>query len=194
MAESVLDHLQVGAAGEEPGGVRVAQVVGAPGTSVPPASECGAPDLQPEPVAGNVAVGVHRPWPARGGLARRHGAEPGRWRRRPWRCGTGTCPALYPLMRAVPVPAPSRVGLGEPEVGEVGHARSGWRGSPAAAWAKISVIRAQACARSGMWAADFAASCVLSLRRRYSLSLGYSLTRNRPPSGGTSGQPGRPCG
>jgi hypothetical protein len=59
------------------------------------------------------------------------------------------------------------------------------RGSAAGGAWKISSSRLQPC--STTWILSLAVIWVLSLSRRYSRSFGYSLTRNRPPSGWNRG-------
>ncbi|GAA5087188.1 hypothetical protein GCM10023259_100780 [Thermocatellispora tengchongensis] len=58
LAQAFLDDLKVGAVGEEPGGVGVAQAVHADVDVEAGGGEGGEPDLLSEPVAGDVAVGV----------------------------------------------------------------------------------------------------------------------------------------
>ena len=55
--EAFFDGLEVGAAGEEPGGVGVAEVVGADADADAGGVEGGFPDLVAEPGAGDVPVG-----------------------------------------------------------------------------------------------------------------------------------------
>ena len=57
VSEAFFDGLQVGAAGEEPGGVGVAQVVGADADADAGGVEGGFPDVVAEPGAGDVTVG-----------------------------------------------------------------------------------------------------------------------------------------
>src|SRR3954468_4342800 len=58
VAEAFFDGLDVGAAGEEPGGVGVSEVVEADRTGEVRGGGGGGPDVVAEPVAGEVPVGV----------------------------------------------------------------------------------------------------------------------------------------
>ena len=60
VAEAFFDDLDVGAAGEQPGGVGVAQVVDADVEVEAGGGECGLPDVLGEPAAGDMSVGVDR--------------------------------------------------------------------------------------------------------------------------------------
>ena len=70
VAEAFFDGLDVGSAGEQPGGVGVAEVVEADGEGQLGGGGGGGPDVVAEPAAGDVSVGVHDAGAARVVLAR----------------------------------------------------------------------------------------------------------------------------
>src|SRR5215472_13926645 len=90
----------------------VAQVVGAYGERNPRSLKCRLPDLQPEPVAGDVAVSVDHPWLTRGVLARGAALRPVD-RGGVLAIGTPALASVVPAHRRVPILAPGRVGFGE---------------------------------------------------------------------------------
>jgi hypothetical protein len=73
VAHPLLDHLQVCAAGEQPWGVRVTEIVGAHTLFDTGGLKCGEPNGPTEPVAGHVAVRVSQPRVP--GLILAHGAS-----------------------------------------------------------------------------------------------------------------------
>src|SRR6516164_3652180 len=102
VAEALLDHLQVGATGQEPGLVRVAQVMH-PQPSEPGRFTRRVPHLTAEPVGRDVPVGFPGPWRAGTVLAARTPGGPV--------AGVSTAAVLAPAPRgvvgregAVPVP------------------------------------------------------------------------------------------
>src|SRR5215471_8164443 len=86
----------------------------------------------------------------------------------------------FPHLQPEPVPRDVAVGVHSP-----GPARGVLaRGAAGESCGAIAKTRSSGLRFAPlMCAAILAVSCVLSLRRRYSLSLGYSLTRNRSPLG-----------
>jgi hypothetical protein len=97
------------------------------------------------------------------------------------RCWHRHLPALYPLMVPCRYWRPAALGVVKPKLARSGTARSRAAGESCCGMGK----RRSPGPRLPLWMCvlSLPASCVLSLRRRYSLSLGYSLTRNLPPVG-----------
>ena len=160
--------------------MRVAQIVRACREGDPGSFECGAA----RPSAGTSRAGCDRRCPPSGvcgeSPSRPPGAAPGRWRRRPCSRCSGTCPRCSRSSCRAGTGIPAEFGLVKPRAARSGTARSRVAGESCGGIAKIRSSGPRPA--SVMWVPIFATSWVLSLRRRYSLSLGYSLTRNRSPS------------
>ena len=170
--ESLLDDLEVGAAGEQPRGMRMPKIMDADmGSQVRRLQRSWQPHVEPEPARRDVPVGVQRPRPAAGRLCRPLAARPGTGRRRPGsrRTGTGRASTRSSCRAGSAVPAafgsvkPERVRIDhQPQLPHLRPVGSG-------AWNSRS-SRPRSCPTT--CAFSLAAICALSLKRRNSLSLG----------------------
>src|SRR6266851_7327523 len=90
-------------------------------------------------------------------------------------------PALYPLIVLCRYWRPTAFGLVKPRAAGSGTARRRSVGDSEAGMANTRSSSPRPA--FAMYAVILRVSCLLSLRQRYSPSLGYSLTRNRWPEG-----------
>jgi hypothetical protein len=165
VAESFLDDGQVGAAGKDPGGVGVAQVVEPDADAEVCLLDSGQPDLVAEPVAGDVAVGVDDPRraggfvlalsPALGSVGRDRGPA-------------ADAPAASRPVGARGAVAAWLLGSVKPSCSGSGRARS--RGADTAAMVKIR--SSEPSPRCRTWAMTLATMCALILSRRCFFPLG----------------------